>query len=92
MMVTRVYYIGDLVTGQGMFGNPFQVGPFIAAKTEQDTAKMIVDLIKDSIDPMSWQGNSGQGTITYSPINKSLIIRQSAEVQLMLKGSLGGGK
>ena len=92
MMVTRTYYIGDLVTGTGFMSNPFQVGPVIAAKTEQETAKMIVDLIKDSVDPMSWQGNSGQGTVTYSPISKSLIVRQSAEIQLMLKGSLGGGK
>jgi hypothetical protein len=92
MMVTRVYPIGDLVTGQGVMGNPFQVGPVLAAQNEQTIAKMIVDMIKESIDPMSWQGNSGQGTITYSPINKAIIVRQSSEIQLMLKGSLGGGK
>lgn len=88
MMVTKTYYIGDLTTGLGPLGNPLQVGPLIAAQQEMENARMIGEMIKDQVDPSSWVGNGGSGTITYSPINKAFIIRQSAEIHSLLKGGL----
>ena len=57
-------------------------------QAEADTAKAIIEMIRDSIDPMSWQGNGGAGTITYSSLVKALVIRQSAEIHLMLRSGL----
>lgn len=88
MMVTKTYYVGDLTTGLGPLGNPLQFGPLIAAQQEMENAKMIAEMIKEQVDPSSWQGSGGSGTITYSPINKAFIIRQSAEIHSLLKGGL----
>jgi len=88
MMVTKTYYVGDLTTGLGTFGNPLQFGPLIAAQQEMENARMIMEMIKEQVDPASWQGNGGSGTITYSPLNKAFIIRQSAEVHSLIKGGL----
>jgi hypothetical protein len=88
MMVTKTYYVGDLTTGLGPLGNPLQVGPLIAAQQEMENARIIADMIKEQLDPSSWQGGGGAGTITYSPLNKAFIIRQSAEVHSLLKGGL----
>jgi hypothetical protein len=87
MMVTRVYPIGDLVT-LGFFADGTKFLPGVTMQAEADSAKFIIDMIRDSIDPMSWQGNGGSGTVTYSPLTKSLVIRQSAEVHMMLKSGL----
>jgi hypothetical protein len=97
LMVTRVYPIGDLITGIDSFGtNGLKNLPAGVANNEVAAANMIIDMIKSSTDPDSWApdnraGGFGKGTITYSPLNKALIIRQSSEIQLMMKGTLGGG-
>ena len=48
----------------------------------------IVEMIKNSVDPMSWQGQGGQGSIGFNIPTMSLIIRQSAEVHAVLRGGL----
>ena len=45
-------------------------------------------IIVTSIDPDSWEQRGGPGTIRYYAPTRSLVIRQSAEVHTMVKGSL----
>ena len=87
MMVTRVYPIGDLVAS-GFWTDGTRLPPGITMQAEADNARFIIDLIKQSVDPGSWVGEGGQGTITYSPLTKALVIRQSAEVHMTLKSGL----
>ncbi|HJT77288.1 MAG TPA: hypothetical protein VJ739_08800, partial [Gemmataceae bacterium] len=86
MMVTRSYYVGDLL---GLMDvrlpvalNQVQMGQNVAA---------IIDLIQRSVDPDSWLANDrgGQGTIAFNPATMSLVVKQSAEVHFMLGGGLG---
>lgn len=81
MMTTRSYPIGDLVTPVGSV-------PGAPVQSEDALVKFIIDSIKRSVDPMSWEGEAGRATITYNPITKSLSIRQSAEVHLSLRDSM----
>jgi hypothetical protein len=87
-MVTRSYYIGDLVTGMGMFSSPPQLGhPLDQAQLAQNV-QVIIDMIQQSVDPTSWMGKGGMGVIGYNAPTQSLIVRQSAEVHNLLRGSL----
>jgi hypothetical protein len=98
-MITRTYYMGDLLaqTGTGNFafplGNPgnsfgFPVGsPSNGPQVAQQVAQ-IMDSIQASIEPASWQKNGGSGTITFSAPMMALIIRQTAEVHAMIAGGL----
>ena len=87
LMTTRTYYIGDLVN-TGEFSNGVRYWPGVAAKARAETAQAIIDMIKETIDPLSWLGNGGAGSIKFSPIGDALIVRQSAEVHMMLKSSM----
>jgi hypothetical protein len=40
----------------------------------------LIDFIQTNIEPASWKSGGGQGTITYYPPGRCLIIRNSAEV------------
>jgi hypothetical protein len=91
MMVTRVYYLGDLVAGVGTFGGGATWGPVIAREQMLENAKFITQLITSSIDPDSWSERGGGGSVTFHEPTMSLVIRQSAEVHAMIKGSMGGG-
>jgi hypothetical protein len=87
-MVTKSYYIGDLVTGMGMFSSPPQLGhPQDQVQLAQNV-QVIIDMIQQSVDPQSWMGKGGMGVIGYNAPTQSLIIRQSAEVHNLLRGSL----
>jgi hypothetical protein len=46
-------------------------------------------MIQRTVDPASWQNNGGQGTILFNPGTMALIIKQSAEMHLILGGSMG---
>ena len=48
----------------------------------------IIDMLVQSVDPTSWMGKGGLGMIGYNIPTQSLIIRQSAEVHTMIRGSL----
>ncbi len=85
MMTTRTYDISDLVTA-----NALTTHPVLAFQQEREVVQFIIDSIKRSVDPMSWEGEGGRGTITYHPLTKTLIVRQSAEVHMLLRGNLGG--
>ena len=45
-------------------------------------------MVTNSLDPMSWQGKGGNGTIGFNIPTMSLIVRQSAEVHLMIRGGM----
>jgi hypothetical protein len=75
MLVTKVYYIGDLLR------------PWFLV---EDAARLI-DLIQRTIEPASWQVNGGTGTIAFEPITLSLVIKQTAEFHGVLGGGLMSG-
>jgi hypothetical protein len=74
LLVTRTYRVSDLSDSAcGSFSSE-EVGLFM-------------NLIQTTIDPKSWKGNGGEGTITFNPVTRSVTIKQSAEFH----GVLGGG-
>lgn len=83
MMVARTYPVGDLV-------NPILTGgPLFNLAWSQQTAQLLIDQIKSSVDPSVWEQG---GTITYNPALRALLIRAPAEVhyQMGFGASYGG--
>jgi general secretion pathway protein D len=78
LLVTKAYYLGDLVVPIG-FPDPFQEALNVAAT---------IEMIVSTIDPESWEQRGGPGTIRYSAPQRAIVVRQSAEVHAMLKGSM----
>lgn len=90
LLVTRVYYLGDLIQGVGPLGGGApQWGPFLDLQQTQANAKLIVDAIQASVDPLAWQGKGGAGTVTFNLASMSLIVRASSEVHAALGSRLG---
>ena len=88
LLVTRVYYLGDLIQGVGPFGGTLQWGPLLDFQQTEANAKMIIDAIKSSVDPMSWEGKGGSGTVSFHFPSMSLIVRASSEVHASLGSRL----
>ena len=88
MMVTRSYYIGDIVLASGLFGGAAQWGTALDQAQLAQNVAGVVEMITNSIDPTSWQGKGGTGAIGFNIPTMSLIIRQSAEVHAMIRGGL----
>jgi len=82
MMVVKAYPIGDLVGNNNVL-----FGPDINRLQEIDFANQIITMIKQSIEPGSWDENNG-AKIVYEPNTRSLVIKQSALVHSMLGKSL----
>lgn len=74
MMVTRTYYIRDLLPA----GHPF---------FSELQAAALIDMIQSTVEPQSWKANGGNGTIVYDPITRALVVKQSAEFQSVLSGA-----
>jgi hypothetical protein len=91
MLVTRVYYLGDLVSGTGPFGAA-QWGPFLNMQQTQANVDAIIKSITSSIDPLSWKERGGPCSITFHAPSMSIIVRASTEVQASLGTTFGGGK
>jgi hypothetical protein len=80
MMTIRTYYIGDLM---GV------VSPMLPAVVNQFQMIQAVGIILNqiqSIDPESWEGRGGPGTVSFDPTTMSIVVKQSAEVHYMLNG------
>jgi hypothetical protein len=92
MLVTRVYYLGDVIKGVGPFGGGAINGPFLDYQQTMANAELIVNAIKDGIDPLSWRDKGGPCTVTFHYPSMSLIIRASSEVHATLGSKLGGGR
>jgi hypothetical protein len=52
-----------------------------------ENAKLIVDMIKNSVDPNSWTTSGGAGTISFHGPSMSIVIKQTAEMHALLGSS-----
>jgi hypothetical protein len=80
MLTVETYYVGDLVA---------IVNPTIPAIANQfQMIQAIGNILTQiqGIDPESWEGRGGPGTVTFNPATMSIIVKQSSEVHYMLKG------
>jgi hypothetical protein len=77
-LVTKTYYVGDLVKPIGFF----ELG------SEELNVVMLIDMIVQMVDPESWETRGGPGIIRYYPPTRSIIVRQSAEIHTMVKSSI----
>jgi hypothetical protein len=91
MLVTRVYYLGDLVRGIGPFGG-VAAGPALNFQQSMQNVDVIVKAIESSVDPLCWRSNGGPCTITFHYPSMSLIVRASSEVHSTLGSTFNGGK
>lgn len=91
-LVTRSYYLGDLITGTGPFGNAVLWGPTLSYQQAQQTAQQVVDGIVQGVDPLAWSTGRGNGpcSITFNLTTMSIVVRASAEVHASLGNSIGG--
>lgn len=87
-MVTRTYYIGDLLATRGGPGDPLTniFGPGIGQIAAIQNLASVVEMLQTSIDPSSWQANNGPGAIYFHLPSMSLVVKQSAEVHAMIAG------
>jgi hypothetical protein len=90
MLTTRVYYLGDIVQS-GAFSGP-EWGPLINGLQTADNAKVLTDMIKKSVEPLMWKENGGPGSVTFHFPSRSIIVRASSEVHLLLGKSFGSGR
>ncbi|HEV3440698.1 MAG TPA: hypothetical protein VG122_25305 [Gemmata sp.] len=91
MLVTRVYYLGDLAQGIGPFGG-VAAGPLLNFQQTMSTVDLIMKAIQTSVDPMCWKSNGGPCTITFHYPSMSIIVRASAEVHSSLGSTFNGGR
>lgn len=77
-LVTKTYSVGDLVVPIGFFD----------PNSEALNVTLLIDTIVRMVDPESWEYRGGLGVIRYYPPTKSIVVRQSAEIHTMVKGSL----
>ena len=90
MLVTRVYYLGDIVQGTGPFGDATRWGPFLDFQQTLANVDALLATIRRSIDPLSWKENGGPASITFHVPSMSIIVRASAEVHATLSAKMGG--
>ncbi|MCE9563226.1 MAG: STN domain-containing protein [Planctomycetes bacterium] len=90
MLVTRVYYLGDVVQGVGPFAGSLTWGPLVDFQQTMSNVEAIMKSIKTSIDPLSWKENGGPASVTFHFPSMSIIVRASAEVHAALGTSMGG--
>lgn len=86
MLVTRVYYIGDLISGTGTFGG-VQWGPYMNMVQIQENVARIMELIRQ-VDAESWREKGGQGSMNFNWPSMAIIVRQTAEFHARFGGSL----
>ncbi len=80
MMTVRTYYVGDLM------GVVSPLLPAIANDFQMIQAIGIILSQIQSIEPESWEGKGGAGTVTFDPVRMAIVVKQSAEVHYMLNG------
>ena len=89
-LVTRAYYLGDVISLSGPFGGAVTWGPIIDFQSTMQNAKLIVDSIQGSVDPLIWNTptNRGPASIIFHAPSMSLIVRAPAEVHATLGSKL----
>ncbi len=80
MMTVRTYYVGDLM------GVVSPILPAIANDFQMIQAIGIILSEIQNIEPESWEGKVGSGTVTFDPVRMAIVVKQSAEVHYMLNG------
>jgi type II secretory pathway component GspD/PulD (secretin) len=83
-LVRRVYQVADLVVPR----------PDVVVVADRDAAKAedapkaqptredkLIRLIEQTIQPQSWSGSGGAGTLDYFPMTASLVVNQTPDVQ-----------
>ncbi|HET6574828.1 MAG TPA: hypothetical protein VFG68_14580, partial [Fimbriiglobus sp.] len=85
-LVTRAYYLGDVIALSGPFGGAVTWGPIIDFQSTMQNAKLIIDSIQASVDPLIWNTatNRGPASIIFHAPSLSLIVRAPAEVHATL--------
>ncbi len=89
MMVTRVYYLGDLAQGTGPFSG-VQWGPFLNFQQTMSNVEGIMKTIKSSVDPLCWKENGGPCSITFHYPSMSIVVKATADVHATLGLATGG--
>ena len=79
-MTVRTYYVGDLLG----VASPLLPATYNQFQMIQAIGSIINQI--QGIDPETWEGRGGSGTLTFDPIRMSLIVKQSAEIHYMLNG------
>jgi hypothetical protein len=81
MTTTRVYDVSDIVARSL---NPART--FFNAADVLLNGQMLVTMITQTVDPQSWQVNNpdAPGTITFDPVRRALIVKQTAELHMMM--------
>jgi len=79
MLTTRSYYVGDLVSVVDV-----RFGPIQNQFQMIDNVNRVMAMVVQSIDPTAWEANGGLGRISFDPITMSIVVRQTAEVHMML--------
>jgi hypothetical protein len=83
-LVTKAYYLGDVVQGVGPFGGGALWGPFLDYQQTMANVTLLTDAIQDSIDPLAWKKRGGPATLTFHFPTMSIIVRAPAEVHAAL--------
>jgi hypothetical protein len=93
MLVKRAYYMGDVLSTP--FGGGATLGPLLDFDLAVQSANMIIDSIKKSIDPLGWQnpaGGGGNSSILFHAPSMSIIVSAPAEVHYSLGRAVRGKK
>jgi hypothetical protein len=80
MMTVRTYYIGDLM------GVASSLLPAVANDFQMIQAMGIILQEIQNIEPESWEGKGGAGTVSFDPVRMVIVVKQSAVVHYMLNG------
>jgi hypothetical protein len=88
MLVIKTYYIGDLIA---FTGSTFFIGSGVDQLQMIQNIATLIEMIK-GIEPSSWQGAGGPGTIVFNPVTMAVIIKQTAEMQYIIQGGGLGGR
>lgn len=78
-LTTRTYYVGDLVAVVDV-----RFGPVFNQFQMIENVNRILALITQTVDPLSWEVNGGAGKLAFDPLTMSIIVRQTAEIHMML--------
>jgi hypothetical protein len=79
-LTTRTYYVGDLVAA-------YQDDLFSAVYNQilmDQQLNSLAGMIINTYDPESWQTRGGAGTISFDPITRTLVVRQTAEFHYLM--------
>jgi hypothetical protein len=80
MMVTRTYYVGDLLPLLD-----FNVSLLDNELRMAEAIRSIIEAVQ-GIDPQSWQVNNGPGSVFFDRARMTLVIKNSAEFHYMMGG------